>query len=248
VRELLDPLAVRSVAVPPRRLRARTGAPGANEFLEGGVIAARELTQGLSLSELGSILDLGCGSARVLPHIASLALNASCTGCDVDGTAIAWAAGHHPELRWVHSGYEPPLPFDDGSFELLYSISVFSHLDEPLGDAWLNEVTRVLAPGGIALLSIHGAHAFEQFRTGAVATSWCPRSAFERAPLAADEFLFVPYRRSIWNEGELPGVGDAYGLAFHGPDYVRSRWPLTIRDVRPRAISAWQDLVVCEKS
>jgi SAM-dependent methyltransferase len=248
LRELADPLAVRRAAVPPRRLRARAGAPGVREFIEGGALAARELRSAVpSLAEASSVLDLGCGSARVLPHIAALAPEAECTGCDVDASAIAWAASHHPGIRWRRSGFEPPLPFEAGSFELVYSISVFSHLDERLADAWLNEVARVLAPGGVALLSVHGAHAFEQFRTGAVATGWCPRSAFERAPLAADEFVFVPYRRSIWNEGELPGIGARYGLAFDGEKYVGCRWSprLRVLEIKPRAITDWQDLVVC---
>jgi SAM-dependent methyltransferase len=250
LRELVDPLAARGAAVPPRRLRARTGAPGVSEFIDGGAAAARELAGAAgSLTGVASVLDLGCGSGRVLPHIASLAPAATCTGCDVDGAAIAWAASHHTGISWVRSEFEPPLPFADGSFELVYSISVFSHLDERLGDAWLAEVARVLAPGGVALLSVHGAYAFEQFRTGAVTTGWCPRSAFERGPLAPDEFLFVPYRRTIWNEGELPGVGRDYGLAFHGDRYLGFRWspPLSVREVKPRAITGWQDLVVCDR-
>jgi SAM-dependent methyltransferase len=193
------------------------------------------------------VLDLGCGSGRVLTHVAQRVPAA--TGCDVDGEAIAWAAEHHPQIRWVRSSFEPPLPFEEESFELVYSISVFSHLDESLGDAWLAEVARVLAPGGVALLSVHGQHAFEQFRSGAVSTAWCPRTAFERGPLGDSEFVFVPYSRSVWNRAELPGVGPRYGLAFHGPHYFASRWSpkLAVLELKPRAITAWQDLVVCRK-
>jgi SAM-dependent methyltransferase len=131
----------------------------------------------------------------------------------------------------------------------VYSISVFSHLDERLSDAWAAEVERVLEPGGVALLSVHGPHAFEQFRTGAVSTAWCRRGAFDRGSLGVSEFVFVPYRRSIWNEGELPGVGSDYGLAFHGAGYVRERWSrmFEVVDVLERAITGWQDLVVCRK-
>jgi SAM-dependent methyltransferase len=249
VRELIDPLTARHVAVPPRRLRARTGAPGAIEFLEGGATAARELAAAHPLADITSVLDLGCGSARVLPHVAALAPGAAGAGCDVDRDAIAWAAAHHPQFRWVQSGFEPPLPFEAGSFELIYSISVFSHLDESLADAWLHEVARLLEPGGVALLSVHGPYAFERFRSGGVRTSWCPWSAFERGPLAPDEFVFVPYRRSVWNQGELPGIGDSYGLAFHGSAYVNRRWApfLKVREVLPRALTNWQDLVVCLK-
>lgn len=243
------------VAVPPRRLRARTGAAGAAEFVAGGRAAALELAAGAAESAgrepaaLGSVLDLGCGSARVLPHFAALAPGARCAGVDVDGAAIGWARGHHPEIDWRASRFQPPLPFEDRSFELVYSISVFSHLDERQSDAWLAEVARVLSPGGIALLTVHGAYAFEQFRSGAVTTAWCPRSAFDRSPLSPEEFAFEPYRRTVWNEGELPGIGGSYGLAFHGDGYVRERWgrTLDVLDIRPRAVTAWQDLVVCSK-
>jgi SAM-dependent methyltransferase len=259
LRELADPIAVRRSGgppVPPRRLRARTGAPGVSEFVAGGGAAAAELLDGglgaagLAADGVRSVLDLGCGSGRVLPLAAArLPADARCVGCDVDAAAIAWDRRRWPSLEWERTGFDPPLPFDAGSFDLVYSISVFSHLDERLSDAWAAEVERVLAPGGVALLSVHGASAFEQFRTGAVSTAWCRRGTFSRAPLGSSEFAFVPYRRSIWNEGELPGVGGEYGLAFHGASYVRSRWSaiFDVVAVLERAITGWQDLVVCRK-
>jgi SAM-dependent methyltransferase len=254
VRELTDFVVLLGsrppVPVPPRRLRARTGAPGVREFLEGGRQAARELgdvleTLGRPFSEFESVLDLGAGSARVLPHVAELATGARCTGCDVDAAAIEWATRHHPQLELAISHSEPPLPFADGSFDLVYSISVFSHLDEPAQDRWLGEVRRVLRPGGVALLSVHGGYAFEQFRTGRAVTGWCRRDAFARGPLRAEEFVFEPYVRTVWNERELPGVGEEYGLAFHGERYIRDHWSrwLTVERVAERALTGWQDVV-----
>jgi SAM-dependent methyltransferase len=257
LRELADPFAIRragSPAVPPRRLRARTGAPGAAEWVTGGSQAARELADALAatgtplaIEHVRSVLDLGCGSGRVLPHIATVALEARCVGADVDGAAIGWARSRFPALQWERTSFDPPLPLEAASFQLVYSISVFSHLNGRLSDAWAAEVSRVLAADGVALLSVHGAHAFEQFRSGVVSTAWCRRGAFERGPLGPSEFVFVPYRRSAWNEGELPGVGSEYGLAFHGAEYVRERWArmLDVIDVLPHAITGWQDLVVC---
>jgi SAM-dependent methyltransferase len=256
IRELGDP-AVRGIPdrqIPPRGLRARTGAPGAREFAEGGravsaVLAEAARSAERPLENVGALLDFGCGSGRVLPHVAALASQAECAGCDVDAAAIRWAACHLPELRWSVSGFVPPLPFEDARFDLVYSISVFSHLDEDLQDRWLAEVERVTAPGGVALLSIHGASAFEQFRTGRVSTGWCRSEAFARSPLAADEFVFEPYVRSRWNARDLPGVETGYGLAFHGEGYLRRRWAraFDVREVRERAISGWQDLVLCVK-
>jgi SAM-dependent methyltransferase len=262
VRELVDPVSVGrgrvlradAAAVPPRRLRARTGAPGIREFVDGGREAARELagaleSAGRSVEEVSSVLDFGSGSGRVLPHIARLASTARCTGSDVDPSAIEWARGHHPEYRWAVGRFDPPLPFAGESFDLVYSISVFSHLDELRQDRWLSEIERVLAPGGLALLSVHGAQAFEQFRTRRVRTGWCPKSAFERRPLGEGEFVFVPYRRSFWIEAELPGIEGEYGLAFHDRTYVISHWSpvIEVLDVLERAMTSWQDIVVCRK-
>jgi SAM-dependent methyltransferase len=260
-RELVEPLLIRvrgehedAGHMPPRRLRARTGAPGLAEFVAGGREAAHELalastSAGAPLHQARGVLDFGCGSGRVLTHVAALAPQARCCGCDVDSVAIAWAARHKPELRWAVSDFVPPLPFASEQFDLVYSISVFSHLHEDLQDRWLEELRRVLAPGGFALLSVHGDHAFRQFRCGAVSTGWCRAGAFDREPLRAGELVFEPYVRSRWNDTDLPGVGPGYGLAFHGRDYVARHWSTVfdVLGVRERAIAGWQDLVMCRR-
>ena len=235
-------------------MRARSGAPGVNEFFDGGRQAATELqaalaAAGRSLDQFDSVLDFGCGAGRVLPWMAAVASRARCAGCDVDPAAIAWATEHHPELGWTISGPKPPLPFSDASHSLLYSISVFSHLAEADQDSWLAELQRVLTTGGVALLSVHGEYAFEQFRSGRVRSGWCAPGAFARDALDDEEFLFVPYRRSRWNRGDLPGVAPEYGLAFHGRGYVTKRWSgmLAVEAVLPRAITGWQDIVVCAR-
>jgi hypothetical protein len=82
-----------------------------------------------------------------------------------------------------------------------------------------------------------------------VATSWCRRGAFVRAPLGADEFVFVDYERSRWNRGDLPGVADRYGLAFHGERYLRDHWSrwLSVDRIVPRGLTDWQDVVVLRR-
>jgi SAM-dependent methyltransferase len=232
-------------------LRARTGAPGIREFVVGGQAAARELEAALGepFSAYRDILDFGCGSARVLPHVAAMSGGARCAGCDVDAEAIAWAQEHHADLVFAVSGDEPPLPFGAAGFDLVYSISVLSHLDELGQDRWLGELRRVLRPGGQALLSVHGRSAFEQFRRREVRTAWCPPEAFARGPLGEDELMFVPYRRDVWNRVDLPGVARSYGLTFHGEGYVRDHWGrwFEVEKIVPRALTGWQDAVVLRR-
>lgn len=237
--------------LPPRRLRARAGAPEAHAFAEGGRQAAAELAgllraTGAVPPRARAVLDFGCGAGRVLPHFTALFPGAAGTGCDVDAQAITWAAEHQRAQTWSLTSFHPPLPYADQSFDIVYSVSVFSHLDRAMTELWLTELTRLLAPGGALLLSVHGAHAFEQFRSGAVSTAWCDRRRFERGPLRAEEFVFVPYRRSLWTDADLPGIGGGYGLAFHGTEHLRAslEGTLQIVEVRERALTAWQDVAV----
>lgn len=240
--------------IPPRRLRARAGAPGVREYREGGARAAIELAAGLrgaggELATQVAILDFGCGAGRVLPHVAGLVPGAACIGCDVDRDAIEWARAHRPGLDWTLSSFEPPLPFAAESFDLVYAVSVFSHLGRGPQDRWLAELARVLRPGGVALLSVHGPTAFEAFRTGRVRTAWCPNDVFVREPLRERDFVFTPYARSPWTAADLPGVGRDYGLAFHGHGFIRETWRphLSVRGIAIRAVTGWQDLVVATR-
>src|SRR5206468_7204796 len=138
--------------------RARAGAPEARAFIAGGRQSAAELAAivrdvGGDPGRLRSILEFGCGAGRVLPHFAQLAPEAACVGCDVDEAAILWAARNQPHLGWSLSSFHPPLPYAADSFDLVYSVSVFRHLDRGLAVLWLDELRRVLAPGGLALLA-----------------------------------------------------------------------------------------------
>ena len=54
----------------------------------------------------------------------------------------------------------PICPFEDNYFDLVYGISVFTHISD-LADAWFLELLRVLRPGGHAYLTIHDEHTVE---------------------------------------------------------------------------------------
>ena len=53
------------------------------------------------------------------------------------------------------SAIDPPLPFDDGFFDLIWAISVWTHLtDNAL--SWLAEMHRILKPGGLLIATYMG--------------------------------------------------------------------------------------------
>src|SRR4051812_23953124 len=64
--------------IPPSRIRARSGSPGVQHYIPGGVEAADELEAVLAkferkFSDFDSIYDFGCGAGRVLRRAATKA-------------------------------------------------------------------------------------------------------------------------------------------------------------------------------
>ena len=56
----------------------------------------------------------------------------------------------------------PPLAFRDNEFDPIYGVSVFTHLPADCQKRWLPQFARILRPGGILLLTVHGERAWRQ--------------------------------------------------------------------------------------
>jgi SAM-dependent methyltransferase len=93
------------------------------------------------------ILEIGPGTGTMLAHM--LSLGHCVQAVDNNPLLIEEAQRRHAGLpiRLV-TGHS--LPFNDGSFDIVFSFDVFEHI--PDSDAHLAEVRRVLRPGGSYLL------------------------------------------------------------------------------------------------
>lgn len=101
-----------------------------------------------------AVLDFGCGAGRAIRHLLDLAPDCELWGSDIDPRCIDWDTKNlGPAASFVVNGEIPPLPFEGGKFDLIYALSVFTHLS-PHWAGWLLELDRVLAPGGRAVLTI----------------------------------------------------------------------------------------------
>lgn len=129
------------------------------DYLESGAFHVGELRRqladvGVSLDDLGPILDFGCGTGRMTRHLSDHAREHDVWGVDVNAAGIAWAQQHlAPPLRFAACTSFPHLPFEDGAFDLVYAASVFTHISE-LADAWLLELRRITRPGGHLWLTV----------------------------------------------------------------------------------------------
>jgi ubiquinone/menaquinone biosynthesis C-methylase UbiE len=97
------------------------------------------------------VLDVACGEGY---GSALLALVAdSVTGADLSAEAIAHARAAYPSLPHL-AFIEAPctrLPVPDASFDLVVSFETVEHIQEQ--GAFVDEIRRVLAPGGVLLIS-----------------------------------------------------------------------------------------------
>lgn len=205
---------------------------GATDFhrLDRALLAAT----GRSFGDCACILDWGVGCGRLARYATRLCPE-TFTGCDVDADNIAWCAKALPG-RYVHTSMFPPLPFADGAFDAVYGVSVFTHLREELQDRWLEELRRIVRPGGVVLATVHGRTAIEY-------AGLRPEAFVDLGNAVEKAGLFVAS-----DNDQLDGAVEharEYVNVFHSSRYVRERWSraFEVRQIVPGYIFT-HDLVI----
>jgi SAM-dependent methyltransferase len=75
------------------------------------------------------VLEWGCGPARILRHLpALLAEDTRFFGTDYNEESISWCRRAIKDITFIHNALYPPLPFADGYFDVIYAVSVLTHL------------------------------------------------------------------------------------------------------------------------
>jgi 23S rRNA (guanine745-N1)-methyltransferase len=103
-----------------------------------------------------SLLDLGCGEGFFLDHMARAHGIKSRYGLDLSVDAVKLAARRQPEALILRADLLQPLPFADGSLDLVQSIFA----PRPLA-----EIRRILRPGGYALFAFPQTDHWLELRT-----------------------------------------------------------------------------------
>ena len=231
------------VPLPPPLLRYRVhGSLDRDSFLCVGRTCVEDLKNSLrligrDLYSFQNVLDFGSGVGRVLRHFYDHPPSFQVYGTDVDAQAIAWGRRKLPFVTFLVNDPLPPLPFAAGTFDLIYAVSVFTHLDEAHQLAWLKELKRVSKPGAILLLSTHGRFA----QLGASQQgSLSPEDA---EALQTKGLLFKVLERGRF---KLDGLPDFYQCTFHRKEYVLEVWSqfFTVKHYIERGINNYQDLVI----
>lgn len=231
-----DPTKFDSESVPPADLRTRVhGSRDVLSFEHIGKQIASDIhgsiKMTIELNEHSRILDFGCGCGRVIRYFKSLCDSARFYGIDIDDVAISWCQSHLAKIAdFSPNEQSPPLVFKNDFFDLIYCISVFTHLPEDMQFLWLEELARVTKPGGYLLLTVHGEELlnFE---------GKCKEQLQELG-----FFYFV-------GPG-AEGLPDFYGTSFHTEHYIRRCWSrfFDIEQITKKGVANHQDLILCRKA
>jgi SAM-dependent methyltransferase len=224
-----------SLPTPPPHLRLRVHGEGnLASFNNTGKLIAVNIesaiqSESIQLNDHCTILDFGCGCGRVLRWFHRLHEHSSFFGTDIDAEAIAWCKETLAGLgTFARNDFYPSLSFSDEYFDLVYSVSVFTHLPEHMQFAWLKELQRVTKRGGYLVLTAHG----EDLFPGTDETQIRSEHGFHYA-----------------SGHETTGLPGFYQTSFHSERYIRDRWGqyFEVRQIAKKAIVNHQDLVLCRR-
>lgn len=148
--------------LPPIRLRdmVRRGALLPEDFLIEGRQAFEAIIQaaneaGAPVRKDSNILEFGVGCGRIARHFLAEKYSRF-TGTDVDNELIAWSQSRlqtAETVKFLKNNFLPPIALPGSSFDFVYSISVFTHMDREAQKLWANEMGRLVSPGGVLCVS-----------------------------------------------------------------------------------------------
>src|SRR4051794_37966699 len=235
-----------SAAMPDPGVHAMASGPAATggSTYYADLVADSLSATGLELEDVRSALDFGCSSGRVVRVLAAAFPDVEWHGCDPIPDAIEWASAHLPGIEFRLSGDHPPLPYDDGAFDAVFAISIWSHFAEQAALDWLAEMHRIVRPGGRLVLTTHGEQTIVHTAREGL-----------RSQEQLDGVRGGLAQHGYWYAAEFGEAGDhgvtnpEWGTAFLSAEWlaakVTPRWRVSL--FRPGRVELNQDLYVLER-
>jgi len=215
------------------------------DFLEVEATIRRVIEQALGAvrrpaGTVRRILDLPCGHGRVLRFLRAAFPHAELAACDLNRDGVDFCAqtfGAKP----IYSDPDPtrvPLPSD---FDLIWCGSLLTHLSAAQGEAFMALFHRALAPGGLAVVTLHGRPFAEELASGR-------RSGDLPATALAE--LLRQYRTAGFGYVDYPS-SPGYGFSLMHPSHTFGRlvaaFPWRVVCYSERGWDRRQDVLVLQK-
>jgi SAM-dependent methyltransferase len=223
---------------PPREIFLVAGTEDASGFLQSGEMSSQSIREileqnGLSIEGFDSILEFGCGVGRILRHWSTLE-GTEVYGTDYNPELIAWCKENLPFAEFRVNDLVGGLAYEDEKFDFIYAWSVFTHLTEAQQFFWIEELSRVLRPGGYLFITTHGEPYLREFeklyRQQLLLTrgeSYLQQlvskhgESFLQSPLSQEEQERFRNGQMVVIREEVAGTNECN--TFHPEEYVRTK-------------------------
>lgn len=163
---------------------------------------------GKSLYRCPSFLEFACGHGRFTRHLAQVLPAGGLTVSDVVPGSVEFLC-HHFGVRGFASTPLPGALHIPERYDVVFVLSLFSHLPDATWSAWLARLHQAVAPGGVLVFSTHGEK--------------CARLSGVNWDVNGYAFFASSESNAI--------DGAEYGTTYTSADYVKR----AIADVAPRA-------------
>ena len=109
--------------------------------------------QGLTINSDSKILDLCCGSGQATQVLTKFSQNV--TGLDASPLSLKRAKANVPQADYVEA-FAEEIPFGENEFDIVHTSAALHEMQPEQLQKILNEVYRILQPGGIfAIVDFH---------------------------------------------------------------------------------------------
>jgi 2-polyprenyl-3-methyl-5-hydroxy-6-metoxy-1,4-benzoquinol methylase len=222
---------------------ARIGAQNLQHYKSVGFDKFMRLEEALekyehkTFADTNKVLDWGCGCGEVLRYLNRYS-NIEVHGADIDPINIEWCEKHLPFAKYHLVPLLPTTELPAEYYDVIFGISVVTHLREDDQSAWLAELARISKKGGLVLLSVHGdagvAFRNELFNYDKL-LRWQEKG-----------FLVAGVDNAI---GDMLDDKEYYTTSFQTDWYIKQEWSkyFEVVDIIPAYIGHFQDLVVLKK-
>ena len=106
-----------------------------------------------SVRTRGEVCEIGCGPGHISRYLQDR--GATMRGIDLSGEMVKWARRLNPDISF-EQGNMLALTLPDASLAAIVSFYAIIHIERDKVTRALQEMNRVLQPGGLLLLSFHG--------------------------------------------------------------------------------------------
>jgi ubiquinone/menaquinone biosynthesis C-methylase UbiE len=156
----------KNISIPPDYYLYETYRLDYAEYIQDGMLTGKEIVECAGKYLIGNpekVLEWGCGVSRIIRHLHDFYPSTTGVyGCDINSGMISWNQRNIRDVAFDVINFEPPTRYNAGQFDMIYGMSVFTHIVVEQQKGWLREMHRILKPEGVFLFTTHGYNYLEK--------------------------------------------------------------------------------------